>query len=249
MNQLDTAGRVAIVTGAAQGLGLAIAKRLSESGAFVSLWDRDVATLERAQAALGVERTMIHEVDVTNADQIDAAAKKTAERYQKIDILVNNAGIMGPTIPTWDTSESVWRRVIDVNLTGTFLCCRAVVPYLRSGGYGRVVNLASIAGKEGNANAAAYSASKAGIIALTKSLGKELADSNVLVNCVAPAAVRTAIFGEMSDEYVDFIKSKIPMGRFGTADEIAALVSWLCTEECSFSTGAVFDLSGGRATY
>jgi 3-oxoacyl-[acyl-carrier protein] reductase len=174
---------------------------------------------------------------------------KTLAEFGGIDVLVNNAGISGPNMPTWEYPLEDWRRVLDINLTGVFLCCRAIVPHMIASGYGRIVNVASVAGKEGNPNAPAYSASKAAVIALTKSLGKELARTGVVVNCVTPAAVRTAIFDQMSEEHVQFMLSKIPMGRFGQVDEVAALVGWLCTEECSFSTGAVFDLSGGRATY
>jgi 3-oxoacyl-[acyl-carrier protein] reductase len=248
MNRLDLDGKRAIVTGAAAGLGLAMARRLAESGARVALWDRDEAALTRAASEMGRSaETLI--VDVADAAAISAGVEASLDRLGGIDVLVNNAGISGPNTVTWEYPVEDWRRVLDINLTGVFLCCRAVIPHMLANGYGRIVNVASISGKEGNPNAPAYSASKAGVIALTKSLGKELARSGVLVNCVTPGAVRTAIFDQMSDEHVQFMLSKIPMGRFGQVDEIAALVAWLCTEECSFSTGAVFDLSGGRATY
>jgi 2-dehydro-3-deoxy-L-rhamnonate dehydrogenase (NAD+) len=248
MNRLDLEGKRAVVTGAGAGLGLAIAERLTASGARVALWDRDAATLARAAATLSPASEAIT-VDVSSEHAIAAGLEKTVAHLGGIDVLVNNAGISGPNMTTWEYPVEDWRRVVDVNLTGVFLCCRAVVPHMVAGGYGRIVNVASVAGKEGNPNAPAYSASKAGVIALTKSLGKELARAGVVVNCVTPAAVRTAIFDQMSEEHVQFMLSKIPMGRFGRVEEVAALVAWLCTEECSFSTGAVFDLSGGRATY
>jgi 3-oxoacyl-[acyl-carrier protein] reductase len=248
MNQLDLDGKRAIVTGAANGLGLAMATRLAASGARVTLWDRDEAALGRAIDEIG-EAVAADVVDVTDSSAIAAAAAAALKRGGSIDVLVNNAGISGPNAVTWEYPLDDWKRVLDINMTGTFLCCRAVIPHMVANGYGRIVNIASVAGKEGNANASAYSASKAGIIALTKSLGKELARTNVLVNCVTPAAVRTTIFDQMSEEHVQFMLSKIPMGRFGEVHEVAALVAWLCSAECSFSTGAVFDLSGGRATY
>jgi 3-oxoacyl-[acyl-carrier protein] reductase len=248
MNQLDLDGKRAIVTGAANGLGLAMATRLAASGARVTLWDRDEAALGRAIDEIG-EAVAADVVDVTDSSAIAAAAAAALKRGGSIDVLVNNAGISGPNAVTWEYPLDDWKRVLDINMTGTFLCCRAVIPHMVANGYGRIVNIASVAGKEGNPNASAYSASKAGIIALTKSLGKELARTNVLVNCVTPAAVRTTIFDQMSEEHVQFMLSKIPMGRFGEFHEVAALVAWLCSAECSFSTGAVFDLSGGRATY
>jgi 3-oxoacyl-[acyl-carrier protein] reductase len=248
MNQLDLDGKRAIVTGAANGLGLAMATRLAASGARVTLWDRDEAALGRAIDEIG-EAVAADVVDVTDSSAIAAAAAAALKRGGSIDVLVNNAGISGPNAVTWEYPLDDWKRVLDINMTGTFLCCRAVIPHMVANGYGRIVNIASVAGKEGNANASAYSASKAGIIALTKSLGKELARTNVLVNCVTPAAVRTTIFDQMSEEHVQFMLSKIPMGRYGEVHEVAALVAWLCSAECSFSTGAVFDLSGGRATY
>ena len=247
MNSIDVNGRRAVVTGGAQGLGRAIAERLQISGADVYVWDFDRAAMTEAQADWSPAGWI--EVDVSDADAIDAALHETRKRAGGIDILVNNAGISGPNMPTWEYGVKDWRRVIDVDLTGPFLVSRAVVPLMREAGYGRIVNIASVAGKEGNPNAPAYSAAKAGLIALTKSLGKELAGSGVLVNCVTPAAVETRIFAQMSQTHIDFMLSKIPLARFGLAQEVAALVAWLCSEDCSFSTGAVFDLSGGRATY
>lgn len=229
MNRLDFAGRNAIVTGGAQGIGAAIVKRLEASGAKVTVWDLD-----------GSPR-----VDVSDPGSIE----KALGTIKKIDVLVNNAGIAGINKPTVDYPIEEWERVLRVNLTSQFLCCRAVAPLMARAGYGRIVNIASIAGKEGNPNAVAYSASKAGVIALTKSLGKELARAGVLVNCVTPAAAKTAIFDQMTQEHIDYMLSKIPMNRFVTVDEIAALVCWLASEDCSFSTGGVFDISGGRATY
>jgi NAD(P)-dependent dehydrogenase (short-subunit alcohol dehydrogenase family) len=248
MNQLDFRGRHAVITGGAVGLGYAIAQRLVASGGSVTLWDRDEAAGRAAAQALGGENDFV-QVDVAGEDSVRAAVAATLKRAGRIDALVNSAGITGPNTKVWEYPVDAWRQVIDVNLTGLFLCCREVVPAMREAGYGRIVNIASVAGKDGNPNASAYSASKAAVIALTKSLGKELADSSVRVNCVTPAAVKTAIFDQMSEAHIAFMLSKIPMGRFGTPEEIAALVGWLCTEECSFSTGAVFDLSGGRSTY
>ena len=248
MNQLDFKGRHAVITGGATGLGYAIAQRLIESGGTVSLWDRDEAAAQQAAITLGAKAKAIA-VDVADHDSVSAAVKATLNQSARIDALVNSAGITGPNVKVWDYPVQAWREVMDVNLTGLFLCCREVVPVMRDAGYGRIVNIASVAGKDGNPNASAYSASKAGVIALTKSLGKELADTGIRVNCVTPAAVKTAIFDQMSEEHIQFMLSKIPMGRFGTPQEVASLVGWLCTEDCSFSTGAVFDLSGGRATY
>jgi 2-dehydro-3-deoxy-L-rhamnonate dehydrogenase (NAD+) len=248
MNQLDFQGRHAVVTGGAAGLGFAISQRLIASGGSVTLWDRDPSALQRAVAQLG-ERARSVEVDVSQQASVQAAVQATRAHTPRIDALVNSAGITGPNVKVWEYPVDAWRQVMDVNLTGLFLCCREVVPAMREAGYGRIVNIASVAGKDGNPNASAYSASKAAVIALTKSLGKELADTNVRVNCVTPAAVKTAIFDQMSEQHIQFMLSKIPMGRFGTPEEIAALVGWLCTEDCSFSTGAVFDLSGGRSTY
>ena len=229
MNQLDFAGRSAIVTGGAQGIGAAIAKRLQASGAKVVVWDLDGSP----------------KVDVSNPAQIENVLKALG----KVDVLVNNAGIAGLNTPTIDYPLEEWERVLRINLTSQFLCCRAVAPRMVKAGYGRIVNIASIAGKEGNPNAVAYSASKAGVISLTKSLGKELARTGVLVNCVTPAAAKTAIFDQMTESHIQYMLSKIPMNRFVEVDEIAALACWLASEDCSFSTGAVFDISGGRATY
>ena len=248
MNELDFEGRAAIVTGGAAGIGLAIARRLVASGGRASLWDRDAAALEKAGSALGAG-VDTRVVDVSDAAAVLAAARATVSALGRIDALVCSAGITGPNATTWEYPVDAWRQVLDVNVTGVFLCNRAVVPLMLERDYGRIVNIASVAGKEGNPNASAYSASKAAVIGLTKSLGKELAKTGIRVNCVTPAAVKTAIFDQMTPQHIDFMLSKIPMGRFGLVDEIAALVAWLCTEDCSFSTGAVFDLSGGRATY
>jgi 2-dehydro-3-deoxy-L-rhamnonate dehydrogenase (NAD+) len=237
------AGRKAVVTGGVSGIGAGLARRLAAEGAALSLWDRDEAGLARSAAAHTVM------LDVTDPDAVHRAADATAAALGKIDILVTSAGVTGPNHATWEYPVAEWDRVIDINLKGVFYCCHAVVPLMRAGGYGRVVNIASIAGKEGNPNASAYSASKAGVIGLTKSLGKELAATEIRVNCVTPAAVQTPLFDQMTQQQVDWMLSKIPVGRFGTVDEVASLVLWLASEECSFSTGAVFDISGGRATY
>ncbi|MES2634377.1 MAG: SDR family NAD(P)-dependent oxidoreductase [Pseudomonadota bacterium] len=248
MNQLDFNGRHAVITGGATGLGYAIAQRLIASGGSVTLWDRDEAGAAKAAAALGPKASSVA-VNVASHESVQAAVKATLAHSPRIDALVNSAGITGPNTKVWEYPVDEWRQVMEVNLTGLFLCCREVVPVMREAGYGRIVNIASVAGKDGNPNASAYSASKAAVMALTKSLGKELADTGVRVNCVTPAAVKTAIFDQMSEQHIAFMLSKIPMGRFGTPEEVASLVGWLCTEECSFSTGAVFDLSGGRSTY
>ncbi len=248
MNQLDFEGRHAVVTGGATGLGFAIAQRMIASGGSVSLWDRDGPGASEAAGRLG-PRAQAVAVDVVDHSSVAAAVGATLGHSGRIDALVNSAGITGPNVKVWDYPLDAWRQVLEVNLTGLFICCREVVPHMRQRNYGRIVNIASVAGKDGNPNASAYSASKAAVIALTKSLGKELADTGVRVNCVTPAAVKTAIFDQMTPEHIQFMLSKIPMGRFGTPDEVAALVGWLCTEDCSFSTGAVFDLSGGRSTY
>jgi 2-dehydro-3-deoxy-L-rhamnonate dehydrogenase (NAD+) len=248
MNQLDFSGRTAAITGGAMGIGLAVARRLAAGGARIALWDRDAAALAAAKAALGGD-TEVFPLDVADAAAVDRVAQATAAALGSIDVLVCSAGITGPNVPLADYPVDEWKRVFDVNVHGVFLCNRAVVPLMRKKDYGRIVNIASVAGKEGNPNASAYSASKAAVIGLTKSLGKELARTGIRVNCVTPAAVRTAIFDQMTQEHIDFMLAKIPIGRFGTVDEIAALVAWLATEDCSFSTGAVFDLSGGRATY
>jgi 3-oxoacyl-[acyl-carrier protein] reductase len=233
MNRLDFAGRNAVVTGGAQGIGAAIVKRLRESGATVLIWDLDGSPA----------------VDVADPQSVKAASERAIKDLGKVDVLVNNAGIAGKNVPTVDYPIEEWERVLRINLTSQFLCCRALAPSMVKAGYGRIVNIASIAGKEGNPNAVAYSASKAGVISLTKSLGKELAQSGVLVNCVTPAAAKTAIFDQMTREHIQYMLSKIPMNRFVEVDEIAALACWLASADCSFSTGAVFDISGGRATY
>jgi 3-oxoacyl-[acyl-carrier protein] reductase len=248
MNQLDFGNRTAVVTGGAAGIGFAIAQRFTASGAAVALWDRDETALAAAKAALGKD-TVTQAFDVADPAAVERAAEATAKALGRIDALVCSAGITGPNTTTWEYPVDAWRQVIDVNLNGLFYCNRAVVPAMLKRDYGRIVNIASVAGKEGNPNAPAYSASKAGVIGLTKSLGKELAKTGIRVNCVTPAAVRTAIFDQMTQQHIDFMLAKIPLGRFGSVDEIASMVCWLASEECSFSTGAVFDLSGGRATY
>jgi NAD(P)-dependent dehydrogenase (short-subunit alcohol dehydrogenase family) len=248
LNQLDFNGRAAIVTGGAQGIGLAIAKRLTASGAKVRIWDRDDKMLANSVASLGGQASG-DALDVTDAAAVERGVKTALEALGRIDVLVNNAGIAGLNKPTVDYPIDEWERVLRINLTSQFLCCRAVAPAMVKAGYGRIVNIASIAGKEGNPNAVAYSASKAGVIALTKSLGKELAQSGVLVNCVTPAAAKTAIFDQMTETHINYMLSKIPMSRFVTVDEVASLVCWLASEDCAFSTGGVFDISGGRATY
>ena len=248
MNRIDLDGRQAVVTGGAQGIGLAIAERLLASGAGVTLWDRDPGELEAARAALGSATGGVV-VDVTDPESVERAAAETIAAAGSIDILVNNAGIAGPNATTWEYPIDEWRQVIEIDLNGVFYCCRAVVPHMIERGYGRIVNTASIAGKEGNPNASAYSAAKAGVIGLTKSLGKELADRDIAVNCITPAAARTRIFEQITQAHIDYMLSKIPRGRFVLVEELAALVAWLVSEENSFTTGAVFDASGGRATY
>jgi 3-oxoacyl-[acyl-carrier protein] reductase len=248
LNKLDFAGRCAVVTGGAAGIGFAIASRLASSGARVSMWDRDAAALSKAKASLGAG-THTAALDVSKEADVAAALAQTASVFTKIDVLVCSAGITGPNTTVIEYPLADWQQVLDINLTGLFLCNRALAKHMSANDYGRIVNIASVAGKEGNPNASAYSVSKAGVIALTKSLGKELARTGVRVNCVTPAAVKTGMFAQMTQAHIDFMLSKIPMGRFGTVEEIAALVCWLASEECSFSTGAVFDLSGGRATY
>lgn len=248
MNEIHLQNRVAIVTGGARGIGRAIAERLAESGSRVSLWDLDADALEQARSEMeGSVHTV--QVDLSDPDSVDAAAGSTVSDLGKIDILVNNAGITGGNAKTWEIDPADWQRVMAANLHGPFYCCRSVVPHLLENGYGRIVNIASVAGKEGNPYAAHYSASKAAVIALTKSLGKELATENITVNAVTPAVIATDILEQMEQSHIDYMLSKIPMGRFGKKTEAAAMVAWLCSEECSFSTGAVFDLSGGRATY
>ena len=248
MNQLDFKGRTVAITGGAAGIGLAVARRLVESGARVALWDRDEATLGAAKAGLGGD-TVTVTLDVADPAAVQRATEATVAACGGIDALICSAGITGPNVPLAEYPVDAWKQVFDVNVHGVFLCNRAVVPVMQKKDYGRIVNIASVAGKEGNPNASAYSASKAAVIGLTKSLGKELARSGIRANCVTPAAVRTAIFDQMSQQHIDFMLSKIPLGRFGSVDEIAAMVCWLASEDCSFSTGAVFDLSGGRATY
>ena len=247
MNQLDLKGRHAVITGGASGIGFAIAQRMLASGGSVTLWDRDEAALKAATATLGASSHGVS-VDVTDQPSVQSAVQQTL-KFGDIDILVNSAGITGPNVKLWDYPLADWQQVMAINLNGVFLCCREVVPHMSARNYGRIVNIASVAGKDGNPNASAYSASKAAVIALTKSLGKELANTGVRVNCVTPAAVKTAMFDQMTPEHIAFMLSKIPMARFGTVEEIAAMVCWLSTQECSFSTGAVFDLSGGRSTY
>jgi 3-oxoacyl-[acyl-carrier protein] reductase len=250
MNKLDLAGRVCIVTGGASGIGLAIAQRVAGSDGLVSLWDRDAGALEKTAKDLGA-KTKVHTavVDVASYSDVQAAAKSTAAHFGKIDCLVNSAGIAGANALAWELAVDEWLRVHNINLHGTYYTCREVIPHLQKNGYGRIVNIASIAGKEGNPTASAYSSSKAAVIGLTKSLGKELAKQNITVNCVTPAAVKTPIFNQVSQQHIDYMLQKIPMARFGLVEEIASMVCWLCTEDASFSTGAVFDLSGGRATY
>jgi 2-dehydro-3-deoxy-L-rhamnonate dehydrogenase (NAD+) len=250
MNQIDLNHRCAVVTGAAQGIGLSIARRLQASGATVSMWDRDASQLAATAQKIGESKKVSYEiVDVSEPQSVAAAAGSTVQKHGKIDILVANAGIAGPNHKSWEYPLDAWKQIIDINLTGVFLCCRAIVPYMLQQGYGRIVNVSSIAGKEGNANACAYSASKAGVIAFTKSLGKETAGQNMAVNCITPAAARTRLFEQITQEHIDFMLSRIPRGRFVEVDEVSAMVAWLVSEENSFTTGAVFDLSGGRATY
>ena len=250
MNQIDLNNRHAVVTGGAQGIGLSVATRLLGSGASVSIWDYDRAVLEAAIQQLESAGDVSAEVvDVSDVASVDRAVESTIGKRRKIDILVANAGIAGPNHKTWEYPVEEWQRVVNVNLLGVFFCCRAILPHMLRENYGRIVNVASIAGKEGNPNASAYSASKAAVIALTKSLGKETATNNIAVNCISPAAARTRIFNQMSQKHIDYMLSKIPRGRFLEVDEVSAMVAWLVSEENSFTTAAVFDLSGGRATY
>ena len=249
MNKIDLEGRFAVITGGAAGIGLATAQRMAASGARVALWDRDQAAGQQAVATLPGEGHLAVALDVASEGDVAAAAKKTIEAFGAIDVLVCSAGITGPNKTVADYGFDDWRKVFDVNMHGVFLCNRAVLPSMMERDYGRIVNIASIAGKEGNPNASAYSASKAAVIGLTKSLGKELARTGIRVNCITPAAVRTGIFDQMTQQHIDFMLSKIPMNRFGTVDEMAGMIAWLASEDCSFSTGAVFDLSGGRAVY
>jgi len=245
MNEIDLKGRIAVVTGGARGIGFAVAERFRRSGARLALWDVDGAdaAARRLEGALGST------VDVTDERSVAAALTETERRLGPIDILVASAGITGPNTTVADYAVDAWREVLEVDLTGVFLCCRAVIPLMIKQHYGRIVSISSVAGKEGNPNASAYSAAKAGVIALTKSLGKELAQTGVRVNCVTPAAVKTGMFEQMTEQHIQYMLAKIPIGRFGLVEEMAAMIAWLASEECSFSTGAVFDLSGGRATY
>jgi NAD(P)-dependent dehydrogenase (short-subunit alcohol dehydrogenase family) len=249
-NQIDLNGRVAVVTGGAQGIGRAIVERLLASRAAVAVWDRDLELASQACAELsGRGAVMPVGCDIRSLPAVESARDATLEAFGRLDVLVNNAGIAGPNVITWQYPTDAWADVVQINLTGTFHCCRAVVPTMIAQNYGRIVNMASIAGKEGNPNASAYSASKAGVIALTKSLGKELAGLDITVNCITPAAARTALFAQMTQQHIDFMLSKIPKGRFVGVEEIAALVAFCCSAECSFTTGSAFDISGGRATY
>jgi len=245
---IDLAGKNAVVTGGAQGIGRAIVERFLASGAAVAIWDRDKALADKAAGALRGKVTTFA-VDVTNYAEVERARDDTGKALGRVDILVNNAGVAGPNVPTWEYPLQAWRDVLSINLDGPFYCCRALAPLMIAQNYGRIVNIASIAGKEGNPNAPAYSASKAGVIALTKSLGKELASYDIAVNCITPAAAKTAIFDQMTQQHIDFMLSKIPRGRFVTVEEIAALAAFCASADCSFTTGAVFDISGGRATY
>jgi 3-oxoacyl-[acyl-carrier protein] reductase len=248
VNSIDLKDRVAVVTGGAQGIGHAVAERFIASGAKVVLWDIDEPLLAKAKAALG-DAAITARVELTDAAAVGAATQAVLRTLGRIDILVNNAGITGGNAPTWELAPEMWRRTIDVNLVAPYLTCHAIVPAMMAAGYGRIVNVASVAGKEGNPNASHYSASKAGLIALTKSLAKELAQKGILVNAVSPAAARTAIFEQMTQQHIDYMLAKIPMGRFVEPKEIAAAIAWLASEDCSFTTGSVLDLSGGRATY
>ena len=245
MNNINLKNKVAVVTGGAQGFGLAIAKRFLVSGAQVVIWDIDEKIL------LSVEEKNITKiiVDVTNFQKIEEATKETLSLFGRIDILVNNAGIAGPSYTTWEYPIEEWQKIIDIDLSGVFYCCKSIVPVMKKNNYGRIINIASIAGKEGNPNAMPYSAAKSGVIALTKSLGKELANNNIAVNCITPAAAKTRIFDQISQKHIDYMLSKIPRNRFVKVDELASMVAWMASEENSFTTGAIFDLSGGRATY
>ena len=246
MNSYDFKNQVAVVTGGANGIGFSVAERLSKSGASVKIWDLDIEAAQTAAETINAEAV---ECDITDWISVQNATETSINDSEKIDILVNSAGIAGPNDTVVDYDNKAWDRIISVNLTGTYYVNKAVVPHMKANGYGRIVNIASVAGKDGNPNVSAYSASKAGVIALTKSLGKELADSNIAVNCVTPAAARTAIFDQMSQEHIDYMLSKIPRGRFVEVKEISSMIAWMVSAENSFTTGAVFDLSGGRSTY
>ena len=245
MNKINLENRVAIVTGGAQGFGLAITKRFIESGARVLIWDKDTEYLNKVD----LKNIQKIEVDVSNYKSVENAFAESLTHENKIDILINNAGIAGPNFKTWDYPLEEWQKVIDIDLTGVFYCCKIIVPHLIKNNYGRIVNISSIAGKEGNPNAMPYSAAKAGVIALTKSLGKELAENNISVNCVTPAPAKTRIFDQITQEHIDYMLSKIPRNRFVLVEELASLVAWMSSEENSYTTGSTFDLSGGRATY
>ena len=249
MNNFDLKDRVAIITGGAQGFGLAISKRIIQSEGKVVIWDIDENAINSALNEISSKNLSFKKVDVTNFDEIEKALLETENELGKIDIFVNNAGITGMNAKVWDYPLDEWKKVIELDLNSTFYCCKAVVPHMIKNNYGRIVNIASIAGKEGNPNASAYSTAKAGVIGFTKSLGKELADKNIAVNCITPAAAKTRIFDQMTQEHIDYMLSKIPRNRFAKVDELASLVCWLSCEENSFTTSAVFDLSGGRATY
>ena len=249
MNNLDLKNRTAIITGGAQGFGFAISKRLIQSGAKVIIWDIDEDTAKKAEKEINSKNFGYQIVDVTDFDKIEKAIKDLEKDFGKIDIFVNNAGMTGMNAKVWEYPIGEWKKVIELDLNSAFYCCKAIVPHMIKNNYGRIVNIASIAGKEGNPNASAYSSAKAGVIGLTKSLGKELADKNIAVNCVTPAAAKTRIFDQMTEEHINYMLSKIPRNRFAKVDELASLVCWLSSEENSFSTAAVFDLSGGRATY
>ena len=250
MNQIDLNGKIAIITGGARGIGYAIAERMLDSGANVCLWDMDEERLQTAKSALSKKgRTEVVKVELTSENDVEEATEKVISLFGKIDILVNNAGITGGNAFAWELDPQVWRKVIEVNLIAPFITCHFVVPKMIVNGYGRIINVASIAGKEGNPTASHYSASKAGLIGLTKSLGKELATKNIMVNCITPAVAKTELFSQMTQQHIDYMLSKIPMNRFLLVEEAAAMVAWLASEECSFTTGGVFDISGGRAVY
>ena len=246
MNKIDLNNRVAIITGGAQGFGFSMVERFSESGATVIIWDKDLKLMESLSLP---KKTHIMQVDITTYEDVENATNEVLKKFNSIDILVNNAGIAGPSFKTWEYPLEEWKNVMDIDLSGVFYCSKAIVPHMIKANYGRIVNISSIAGKEGNPNAMPYSAAKAGVIALTKSLGKELSDKNIAVNCVTPAAAKTKIFDQISQEHIDYMLSKIPRGRFLKVDELASMVAWLVSEENSYTTSAVFDLSGGRATY
>ena len=249
MNKYNFIGRVAIVTGGARGFGLAITKKIIQSGGKVVIWDIDNDAIKKAKKEINSENFSVQLVDVTNFRAIETAVKELENKFGKIDIFVNNAGITGMNAKVWEYPLDEWKKVIELDLNSTFYCCKAIVPYMLKNNYGRIINIASIAGKEGNPNASAYSTAKAGVIGLTKSLGKELAQKNIAVNCVTPAAAKTRIFDQMTEEHINYMLSKIPRNKFAKVEELASLVAWLSSEENSFSTAAVFDLSGGRATY